>query len=149
MQKVTTTIIKNGKEAIIYAWVDDKTAQALKQVDEKTRHEYIISEHEIYLNGVKETRRHVSFEECVENGVQFPNYKEDVLDNLIEDEEIKSVRAALSCLSDTQRWLVTEIFYKNRSQTEIAEELGVSKVAINGRLERIFKKMKNFLESDH
>ena len=148
MKKVTTTITKNNETTTIYAWVDDKTALMLEQVDEQTRREYIISEHEFYLNGVKESRRHVSYEECLEKGVQFSNEIVDYEELFISNEEKKKLFATLSVLSSSQRWLLKEIFCNGRTQKDIAAELGVSKVAIFDRLKRIFKKIKKIFELD-
>src|SRR5436305_971020 len=45
-------------------------------------------------------------------------------------------------LSDSDRELFEQVFYKDRTLTEIAEELGVSKQAVAGRLGRIVKRLK-------
>ena len=71
MKKLTTQITKGNQTKIIYAIVDDKTAKLLEKADEKVRHEYIVGEHEIYLNELKETRRHQSLDISLENGHEF------------------------------------------------------------------------------
>ncbi len=52
---------------------------------------------------------------------------------------------ALDTLTASQMDLVNELFYKGKSQKEIAEMQGVNPNAIKHRLRRILKKLKNHL----
>lgn len=90
----------------------------------------------------KESRRQVaSLEQLLDEGFDF----EESLNDRLTDEQITKVRDALEHLTTDQQWLVEQVFYENRTQAEIARELGVSKAAITQRLERIFEKMKKVL----
>ena len=53
---------------------------------------------------------------------------------------------ALAVLTDDQKWLVEQVFYCGRKQSEIAVELGVCKQALNNRITRVIKKIKKFLD---
>lgn len=90
----------------------------------------------------KESRRQVaSLEQLLDEGFDFEESSNDRL----TDEQITKVRDALEHLTPDQQWLINQVFYENRTQAEIARELGVSKAAITQRLERIFEKMKKVL----
>ena len=144
MKKLTTTVTKNNVTKTIYAIVDDRTAKFLESLDEQTRHDYIVSEHEIYLNDLKETRRHQSLELSLDNGHDFVSEEPAPSEELEKQEEIALLRKALSTLTADQQWLINEIYFKERSQVEIAKELGLSKMAISLRLQTILKKLKKF-----
>ena len=144
MKKITTKIRKNNKTKTIYAIVDDETAELLENSSEKVRHEYIVSEHKIYLNNLKETRRHQSIGVALDNGL---DYEDDALspeEKYIEKEKIEELHKAISLLSEDQKWLVNEVFFKGRSQVEIARELGIDPTAIRNRLKKIYEKIKKF-----
>ena len=144
MKKLTTTVTKNNVTKIIYAIVDDRTAKFLEGLDEQTRHDYIVSEHEIYLSDLKETRRHQSLELSLDNGHDFISEDPTPEEKVEKQEEIALLRQALSTLTEDQQWLVNEVYFKGRSQVDIANELGVSKMAITLRLQTILKKLKKF-----
>lgn len=142
MKKLTTQIIKNNKEHTIFIMVDNKTANVVEGLDEKTRHEFIISEHKIYLNELKETRRHQSLDVSFDNGHDFEDLESNPEEKFIKNEKYEDLYKALSTLTQDQQWLIKEIYFKGRTNTSIAKELGVGESAIRGRLEKIYKKIK-------
>ena len=144
MKKLTTQITKDNKIITIFAMVDDKTAEILENLDEETRHNYIVGEHEIYLNERKETRRHQSINVSLENGHDFEDDEISLEENFIEKEKYLKLHKAISCLSKEQQWLVNEVYFKGRSQVEIAKELGLTKMAVSLRLQTILKNLKKF-----
>lgn len=110
--------------------VSEKVAKALQELD---------SEEQRIKR--KESRRQIaSLEQLLDEGFDFEESSNDRL----TDEQITKVRDALEHLTTDQQWLVEQVFYENRTQAEIARELGVSKAAITQRLERIFEKIKKF-----
>ena len=145
MKKLLTTVTKNNVTKTIYAIVDDKTAKFLESLDEQTRHDYIVSEHEIYLSELKETRRHQSLELSLENGHEFISEEPTPDEKCIEEETYKALHKAISTLSEDQQWLVKEVYFKGRTLVDIAAELGVTHVAIINRLKKIHNKIKKFL----
>ena len=145
MKKFTTQIIKNNVTKTIFAMVDDKTAKLLEGLDEQTRHEYIVSEHEMYLSELKETRRHQSLELSLDNGHDFVCEDPTPDEKIEKQEEIALLGQAITTLTEEQRWLINEVYYKKRTLVNIANELGVSHVAIINRLKKIHNKIKKFL----
>ena len=144
MKKLKTQITKGNKTKTIYALVDNQTAELLESSNEEIRHEYIVGEHQIYLNELKETRRHQSLDYSLENGHEFEDENSSLEDNLIEKESYEELHKAISLLSQDQQWLVKEVYFKGRSQVEIAKELGVDPTAIRNRLKKIYEKIKKF-----
>ncbi len=94
----------------------------------------------------KETRRHQSLETLVEGGFQIADPDSDIEETLIKQYDIDRLHRALAVLTDDQKWLVEQVFYYGRKQSEIAVELGVCKQALNNRITRVIKKIKNFLD---
>lgn len=144
MKNFTTKTTKNDKVMTISIMVDNETAKMLEQLDEQTRHEYILAEHELDLKERKETRRHQSLELSLENGHEFESNSPTPDEKYIEEEIYKALYNALSSLPEEQKWLIKEVYFKDRSQVEIAKELGISKMAITLRLQTILKKLKKF-----
>lgn len=142
MKKLSITVTTNNETKIIYVLVDDETAKMLEQVDEQTRHDYLLGEHEIYLNNLKERRRHQSLESSIENGYDFASEEPSLEEKSIEREKYGLLHKAISTLSKDQKWLIREVYFKGRSNTDIASELGVTEGSIRHRLERIYKKIK-------
>ena len=146
MKKFTTQTTVNGKTKTVFVYVDDETARMLNGLDEQSRREYILSEHEIYLNHLRETRRHCSLDESMEHGIEFMDSAPSPEEVLIRDDVFASLRKAVRSLKEEEKWLVTEVFYKKRPKADIARKLGISKQAIDSRLRNIFKKLKEILK---
>ena len=92
----------------------------------------------------KETRRHQSLDALVESGFQIADPGSDIEANLIIQNNIDLLRRALAALTSDQIWLVEQVFYYGRKQSEIAAELGIDATSIRDRLRVIYKKIKNF-----
>ena len=92
----------------------------------------------------KETRRHQSLDALVESGFQIADPGSDIEANLIIQNNIDLLRRALAALTSDQKWLVEQVFYYGRKQSEIAAELGIDATSIRDRLRVIYKKTKNF-----
>lgn len=144
MKKLTTQITKNNKTQTIFVMVNDKTADFINSLDEKTRHDYIVGEHNIYLNELKETRRHQSLDLSLDNGFELEDEDSSPEDKVIQDETYSNLYKAISTLSKDQQWLIKEVYFKGRSQVEIAKELGVDPTAIRNRFKKIYEKIKKF-----
>ncbi len=144
MKKMTTTVTENGKTKTISVWLDERTVQALEQVnDEEFTRQYIIDEHKAKLADYRETRRHRSLDADIENGFDTPD------EHCMEDEVLSSVNAdyLLKDLTPEQRKLIRRIYICGESQKDIADELGLDKTSIRDRLKTIFKKIHKTFEN--
>lgn len=142
MKKMTTTIVENGKEKRISVWLDDRTAEALQQVnDEEFIRQYIIDEHRVKLDDYKETRRHRSLDADIDNGFDAP-------DERCFDEEILArvdLDLLLKDLTPEQHELFERVVIDGATQNQIANESEVSQPAVFNRLKKIFRKIKKSL----
>ena len=97
-------------------------------------------------NHWKETRRHISLEYLMEQGVDIADHDSgDPLSALIEKTDDERIKTALSYLSDKQRSLIEKVFYNDLSLREIARQTGISHQALSQQLATIYKKLKKFL----
>ncbi len=147
MKKMTTTVIENGKTKIISVWLDERTIQALEQVnDEEFTRQYIIDEHEAKLADYRETRRHRSLDADIEKGFDAPDehcMEEDIFKNI----EVEHLQVALSGLTSEQQNLIYRVYFCGESQKDIAEEMGLDKTSIRDRLRTIYKKIQRIFEN--
>lgn len=58
----------------------------------------------------------------------------------------QQLHEAIRSLQEEERYLIIQLFYAERSERELAAELGLSQKAINKRRHKILEKMKKFLE---
>ena len=97
-------------------------------------------------NHWRETRRHISLEYLMEQGVDIADHDSgDPLSALIEKTDDERIKNALSYLTDKQRSLIEKVFYNDLSLREIARQTGVSHQALSQQLATIYKKLKKFL----
>ena len=97
-------------------------------------------------NHWRETRRHISLEYLMEQGVDIADHDSgDPLSALIEKTDDEKLKNALSFLSDKQRALIEKVFYNDLSLREIARQTGVSHQALSQQLATIYKKLKKLL----
>ena len=93
----------------------------------------------------KETRRHQSLNALVDGGFQVVDPDSDIEEQLVNQNDIDLLHRALTILTDEQKWLVEQVFYCGRKQSDIAAKLGICKQALNNRIARIIKKIKKFM----
>lgn len=87
----------------------------------------------------KETRRHISFEYLCEKGIEITN-------NQIAIDEMDSLEKYMDILTPAQQRLIRQIFDYRMTETEIAQQEGVSRCSISKRLARIFTKIKKIYD---
>lgn len=123
---------------IITFEVDEHTALAYEQIENETRRE----EERARWRARKKLN---SLEEMTDLGVQFASGDLTPEQALIKNEDYRRLHNALSKLPNEQRELIIRVFFKNEKQADIAREHGVTRKAINNRLERIYAQLKKFL----
>jgi len=110
---------------------------------------YQQKEREAYLDKLA-SKHNISFEECEEKGIQvdylLSHIQESIEDKIIMAEMIKKLMLCLDALSDQERLLICNLFFKGKSESEAANELGVNQSTINRRKSIILKKIKKFME---
>ncbi len=127
----------NGK--LVEIEVTDSFAESYESINLETKR----SDWKHERRGIKYNS---SLELLVESGFQIASEDPTPDERLEKQEEIALLRQALSTLTDEQRWLINEVYYKGRKQVEIAKELGISTPSLYERLSWAIKKIKKFLQ---
>lgn len=134
-------IIKNGKvvevSGEIYKYLI-KSDRHIRYVEKDLkRNRYIVDVENEKTSVIP--RREQSLDRLTEIGKDFADSTSDFQDSTI----LKIMLAeALAKLSDEEGYLITQLFYFNRTERELAEELGVSQYTVNRNKHRILKKLK-------
>lgn len=114
--------------------VDDELGKYIAEMDEA----------DFNLNR-KETRRHTYMSELEEKGRYIPD-DSDPLDDVLKEERIKELMAAIEKLQPQQKELLIRVYWNKELQKDIAAEEGVSERAISGRMKRIINSLKKILK---
>lgn len=92
----------------------------------------------------------VSFDELSEQGVETEELSQDFLEEIIDKEEDtelnKQLKYGLSQLKGSKRIVVEMVCFDNKSQVEVAEELGISPQMVNYFFKRAIEQLKIFLK---
>lgn len=130
---------------IIYKF-QDGTKQIVKVQDDFYEN-YEFMENESKRQDRKETRRHIPLSFFDEQGVEFEDIGTNIEESLIKDDIYSLLGQAVKLLNQKQQNLVYQVFYNNKSLTEIAKEQGVSKSAITQQMQVILKKLRDILKN--
>lgn len=130
---------------IIYKF-QDGTKQTVKVQDDFYK-DYEIIEKESKKQNRKETRRHIPLSFFDEQGVEFEDIGTHIEESLIKDDIYSFLGQAVKLLNQKQQNLVYQVFYDNKSLTEIAKEQGVSKSAITQQMQVILTKLREILKN--
>ena len=128
---------------IKYKFLDNTTSE-VEVDDELGKHITEMDEADYNLNR-KETRRHDYISELEEKG-RYITDDSDPLEDVLKEERIKELRAAIEKLQPQQKELLIRVYWNKEFQKDIAAEEGVSQQAIASRLKTILKKLKKFLK---
>ncbi|GAA2911899.1 RNA polymerase sigma factor [Vagococcus fluvialis] len=88
------------------------------------------------------------------NAMDSINYAEDKSDLMykayleeqskkVTDPRVDELLELMEKLTDNQRWLIQKVFYEGVSQTDVAVELGITKQAVQNRLNKIYARLRN------
>ena len=91
------------------------------------------------------------------NAVDSFNHAEDKSDLLFKtyleeqskkltDPRVEELLELMEKLTDNQRWLIQKVFYEGVSQTDVAAELGITKQAVQNRLNKIYARLRNLFD---
>lgn len=114
------------------------------EVDEEWGSVLIDLDRQEYNNDHKETRRHTSLDAFNLDGNLFSSGG-DIADEYQVRERNEKLYHAIQTLSPDQQVLVHNVFFEERSLVSIAEDEGVSHVAIHNRLKKIYAHLKKVL----
>ena len=144
MKKLTITITEqNGNIKNISVELENELADWLVTQPEDVQRDFILFEYKAKCVERKETRRTQSLDSSLDNGFEIADESADNADTILTRLHVEN---ALSCLTQEQRWLVEQIYYKGRTRVEVAKELGLYENAVRSRLATILKKIEKILK---
>lgn len=86
--------------------------------------------------------REDSFERLQEMAVQFAVETRSVEEQILKKVEYEQLHKFISELSKEEQWLIHELYFEERTEREVAAELGLSQKAVNKRRQKILKKLR-------
>ncbi len=90
--------------------------------------------------------KELSLEAFADAGFEIPS-GETLVDEIVEDKLLLDMLSkALSELTEDERFLIDALFYKNRSEREVAASSCISQQAVNKRKRKILTKLRDILE---
>lgn len=123
--------------------------------EEVYRAYYQLKERENYLDKLSQ-KYNMSFDECEEKGIQVDyllTSEQSIEDKLIEAEDklikaemLAKLMEAMEKLSGQELSMINELFFKGKSERQLARQLGVYQYAVHKRKVRILEKLKKLLE---
>lgn len=110
---------------------------------------YQQKERENYLDKLS-ARYNLSFEECDGKGIQveylLSRSEESLEDAVIKQEMLAQLKLAIGKLTERERLLIYELFFKGKSECQLSAETGIPQKTINDRKHNILLKLKKFIE---
>ena len=92
-------------------------------------------------------KHELSFEVFVEGGFDIPA-DDPLVEEIVTDRlQLDMLMSALSSLTADERNLIDALFFKGKSEREVASESGISQQAVHKKKRRILEKLKHLLVS--
>jgi RNA polymerase sigma factor (sigma-70 family) len=79
------------------------------------------------------------------DGFDIPSEQALVEEIAMDKLLLEMLMAALAELTDDERSLINALFYDEKSEREVADEIGLSQKAVNKRRHRILEKLRNLM----
>lgn len=145
MKKLTTAVTRKGVEKRIEVLLEDEIANFLEEnADEASRHKFVVEEYKAQLIERRETRRHRSLEQLQEEGGDIEEFAAGFAGAVIDKINVTN---AVQRLTDAQRFVVEQYYFKDVKIKDIANRAGVSVQAVAQMLCRAKVKLKKFLKN--
>ena len=136
----------------IYPGASEEVIAVLRITERKMQYqEYDLKSEQTIIDQENQTvtiipSREDSFERLVEQSVQFREETLSLDEWIIRRLEIEQLHKALNVLSDDERYLIIQLYFEERTEREVAEELGVYHNAVHKQKIRILAKLRKILE---
>ncbi|MGI6332882.1 MAG: sigma-70 family RNA polymerase sigma factor [Zhaonellaceae bacterium] len=90
--------------------------------------------------------KELSLEAFSDAGFEIPS-GQALVDEIVEDKLLLDMLSkALLELTDDERFLIDELFFNDKSEREVAKEIGLSKTGVHKQKEKILSKLRNLLK---
>lgn len=129
---------KNGNERTVTVYLDDITADLLKQTgDTKLLETYLREEYKTSRRSRQEEYWNQSLDEDMRNGIDYED-KRSYDEYSFDDFDDKALQAAFKLLTPRQQEILRLMYIEGRTQREIAKIFGVGESAISHAIDRIY-----------
>lgn len=110
---------------------------------------YHCRDREKYLERLAK-KNNISLERCIEKGIsaeyRIASVEDDIVDIIIRQEMMEKLRSALEMLSEQERLLIYELFFREKKESVLAGEMGIHQSNVSRRKVQILSKLKKILE---
>ena len=90
--------------------------------------------------------REGSFDRILKENRQFAAESESVEDAAVKAVMIEKMLTCLKLLTPEEQELITELFFKGKSEHQLSAETGIPRMTIHNRKDRILVRLKKLLE---
>ncbi|WP_270816248.1 sigma-70 family RNA polymerase sigma factor [Hungatella effluvii] len=91
--------------------------------------------------------REDSYERLLDMDMQFQDESASAEDLAIRNFQAQQLHKALSVLSEDERYLIDQLYFQEKTERQLAAQLGVSQNAINKRRQRILERLRGLLKN--
>lgn len=137
----------------LYPEASEEVIEVLRQTERKMQYqEYDLKMEQIVVDQEEQIvdiipSREDSLERLMDKEVQFQEASITVEEVILQRLEVQRLHRALSLLSEDERYLIEQIYFEEKTEREMAKELGVYHNAVHKKKQLILKKLKNFLKN--
>lgn len=149
MEKFKLTVTrKNGNKKKVAVYIDDHTAQLLRQTgDKKLINAYLLEEYKERCKTRQEEFWNHSLEEDMENGIDYEDKRSNI-EFLLNDFADENLQAAIKQLTPRQQEVLRLVYIEGRTQQEVGEILHRAQSSINENLQTIYKRIREILDKN-
>lgn len=137
----------------MYPEASEEVIAVLRTTERKMQYqEYDLKVEQTIVDEEKQTvtvipSREDSYERLSETAVQFVEQASGIEEQVIHQLEVKQLYEALSLLSDDERYLIEQLYFEERSERDLAKEMGVYHNAIHKQKKQILARLKKILKN--
>lgn len=140
----------NGELKEVSFPMDSETYEEISKLPEAEKIKYLTEMYYDYKKEQKASRKTISLETILEDNTELADGIVDSNSNpeelCLQNERYEFLHQALKKLNEKQRRVIWELFYNNKSQRELAEEMGMSESAMSHFVEYVLAKLRKFLK---
>lgn len=135
-----------------YPGLSNEIIDVLEKSDRKMEYQqYDLKVERYRINYTKGTvkclpSREDSYDRLLEENKQFADAAEGVEDTAVKAVMIENMLKCLKLLSPEEQALISELFFKGKSEHQLAKTTGIPRMTIHNRKNRILTKLKKYLE---
>lgn len=144
-------LIPNFKK--MYPEASDEIIAVLRTTERKMQYqEYDLKMEQTIVDQTELTveiipSREDSYERLLDMDMQFRDESASAEDLAIRNFQAQQLHKALSVLSEDERYLIDQLYFQEKTERELAAQLGVSQNAINKRRQRILERLRGLLKN--